>query len=131
MCCLLLLAMITTLQFTSVPSCSLLMLSKSTEHSPLIFSSLLLLSEMLRLSINSSEPDATCILLQKWFSPRDLSTAVSQLDREARHQRKATFSPTVPFTVSLCPVTVSSLSPLNLRLKPHLVLNPVTPQFAI
>lgn len=74
---------------------------KHWERSLLIFSSLLLLSEMFCFSINSSKPAAIYILLQKCFSPGDLSTAASQLDLEGRHQRKAAFSPTVPLSTPL------------------------------
>lgn len=105
-CCLLLLAVITALQLTSTASGIPLLLWKSTENTVLWFSLLgcFWVTCFLCLSINSSAPDATCIFLQKWFSPRDLSTAVSQLDLEARHQRKATFYPTV-FSLPLCPVS--------------------------
>ena len=57
--------------------------------------------------------------LQKWLSPGDWSRAVNQLGLEARDQRKA-FSPTVPFSIPLYLVPVSSISPLTLSIKPRL-----------
>ena len=57
--------------------------------------------------------------LQKWLSPGDWSRAVNQLGLEARDQRKA-FSPTVPFSIPLYLVPVSSISPLTLGIKPRL-----------
>ena len=57
--------------------------------------------------------------LQKWLSPGGWSRAVSQLGLEARAQRKA-FSPTVPFSIPLYLVPVSSISPLTLSIKPCL-----------
>lgn len=69
------------------------------------------------------------MLLQKWFSPGDLSTDVGQLNLEATEQKNSTLLPAAPFCTPVYSAVAGSTSAPTPRLNPRPGSIPVMSQF--